>query len=225
MLQKTLGVGQFGEVWLGKDKRTQKLYAIKIVDKRRIEENELLSRLFETEVSIMHEIHHRNILHLYDFYESEHNFYLVLDYCKDKDFVHYQKSLGKQFFTERETVSFLRQIANGFFELRRNKIIHRDFKLANIMVDGERLVIGDFGFARKGYEMTNTRLGTPITMAPELLDDRNHRSYDSKIDIWSVGVVLYQLLFGQKPFTGKSRAQLLQCIKRKVGFNRLELPR
>lgn len=58
---------------------------------------------------------------------------------------------------------------NGFWELRKNNVMHRDFKLANIFVNGGIVKIGDFGFAKSGFEMTTTKLGTPITMAPELL--------------------------------------------------------
>jgi serine/threonine protein kinase len=67
----------------------------------------------------------------------------------------------------------------------------------------DTVVIGDFGFAKQGVETTRTRLGTPITMAPELLMHKD-TSYSNKADLWSIGVVFYQLLFGVNPFDSKN---------------------
>ena len=76
--------------------------------------------------------------------------------------------------------------------MRKKKILHRDFKLANLFVNDERLVIGDFGFAKLGSNMAKTILGTPLTMAPELLNaDTEDIIYNSKADLWGVGVVFY----------------------------------
>lgn len=69
---------------------------------------------------------------------------------------------------EEEAVYFLKQIMLGFKQLHDYKIMHRDFKLANIFLNDDTVVIGDFGFAKSGYDMAETKLGTPITMAPEL---------------------------------------------------------
>ena len=81
---------------------------------------------------------------------------------------------------------------NGFKELRKHKILHRDFKLANLFINGETLLIGDFGFAKSGYDMAETKLGTPLTMAYEILvSSTENLIYTSKADLWSVGVVYY----------------------------------
>lgn len=68
--------------------------------------------------------------------------------------------------------------------------MHRDVKLANIFLNDDRVVIGDFGFAKQGVDVTKTKLGTPITMAPELLNSEGG-SYTSKTDLWSIGVCFY----------------------------------
>lgn len=81
---------------------------------------------------------------------------------------------------------------NGFRELRKHKVLHRDFKLANLFIHNETLIIGDFGFAKSGQEMAETKLGTPLTMAYEILTANSENSvYTSKADLWSVGVVYY----------------------------------
>jgi len=82
------------------------------------------------------------------------------------------------------------QIMNGFQVLHKNKIMHRDVKLANLFLQNDKIVIGDFGFAKSGVDVTKTKLGTPITMAPELLNS-NGGVYTSKADLWSIGVCFY----------------------------------
>ena len=90
--------------------------------------------------------------------------------------------------------------------------MHRDVKLANMFLKDDQVIIGDFGFAKQGVEQTKTRLGTPITMAPELLINKES-SYNSKADLWSIGVVMYQLLFGKTPFEAKNYNDLKNKVK------------
>ena len=111
----------------------------------------------------------------------------------------------------------MREIRNGFKILRKFKVIHRDIKLSNIFIDGQRIVIGDFGFAKTGKEMTGTTLGTPLTMAPEVIVGEHE--YSSKTDLWSIGVVFYQLLCGEPPFFGLSHQELMRDIQEKSGEN------
>lgn len=111
---------------------------------------------------------------------------------------------------------------NGFKELRKHKVLHRDFKLANLFVHNNTLIIGDFGFAKSGQEMAETKLGTPLTMAFEILSNSENASYNSKADLWSVGVVYYQMLFGETPFFGLTMQELIKDIWNKV--NKLPFP-
>jgi serine/threonine protein kinase len=116
----------------------------------------------------MKQINHPNIMHLFDFMESSNNYYLVMQYCNKGDIEHYLSKQPKNWLPEKEALYFLKQIMNGFQVLRKHQVMHRDFKLANIFLNDETLVIGDFGFARAGQEMARTNLGTPLTKAPEL---------------------------------------------------------
>ena len=106
---------------------------------------------------------------------------------------------------------------NGFQALRKHKVLHRDFKLANLFINDDMLIIGDFGFAKSGQDMAETKLGTPLTMAYEILTSNSENSvYTSKADLWSVGIVYYQILFGKTPFFGFTMHDLIRDIKRKV---------
>lgn len=168
----------------------------------------------------MHEINHPNILHLHDYLISDHHYYLVMDYCNQGDMQNYMKSRNITRFPEAEALYFLRQIINGFYRLRLKKILHRDFKLTNIFVHNDRLVIGDFGFAKMGVDTAKTMLGSPLTMAPELIFNLgNQTAYNSKADLWSIGIVFYELLFGKPPFEAFSIEQLKQKITKNAGQN------
>ena len=96
---------------------------------------------------------------------------------------------------------FLKQILNGFKGLHEQSVMHRDFKLANILLHDRICKIADLGFAKmmKETDLTQTVLGTGLTMAPEVLKGM---PYGLKADIWSIGVVFYQLLTGKYPYSG-----------------------
>lgn len=110
------------------------------------------------------------------------------------------------------------QIMNGFQVLHKNKIMHRDVKLANIFLQDDKVIIGDFGFAKSGVDITSTKLGTPLTMAPELLNS-NGNSYTNKADLWSIGVVFYQMLYGKTPFDARNYKDLQKKVKEYSGSN------
>jgi len=217
LLVSNLGKGQFGVVYKGVaiDDQTQ-VYAIKCINKAKMEGNAILNRLFQTEMNVMSKIVHPNVMHLYEFMETASNYYLVIQYCNNGDLESYLKKTGR--LCEEEAVYFLMQIANGFQVLHKNKIMHRDVKLANLFLQDDQVVIGDFGFAKQGVDVTRTKLGTPITMAPELLTSTGG-GYNNKADLWSIGVVFYQMLFGRTPFDAKSYDELKEKVRLNSGSN------
>lgn len=217
-VEKLLGRGNFSQVWRARDVRDGKLVAIKKINKEIMKTHEKLPRLLNTEVSIMNSIHHKNIMHLYEFLEDTQNYYMVMEFAKDGDVERLLKNSRKGRLSEALAINFLMQIMNGFLQLRQFKILHRDIKVANLFLDGNRLIIGDFGFAKSGTEVTTTVLGTPVTMAPEILNsDENETPYDSKTDLWSIGVVFYQMLFGELPFPGDTTDEIKKNIRERAG--------
>lgn len=117
----------------------------------------------------MNKINHPNVMHLSEFLESSNNYYMIIQYCNGGDLEAYCRKQPNQLLVESEALYYLKQIMNGFIVLRQEKVMHRDLKMANIFMHNDILVIGDFGFAKAGFEMAQTKLGTPVTMAPELL--------------------------------------------------------
>lgn len=92
--------------------------------------------------------------------------------------------------------------------------MHRDFKVDNLFMHDDTIIIADLGFAKKGKEMTQTACGTPMYMAPEIFEGKD---YTNLADLWSVGVSFYELLFGKFPFNAMSQPALLQDIKKHEG--------
>ena len=221
-LLKILGKGEYGTVYYAVDQETKKEYAIKSQSKSCLQDSENYMKLLNTEIKILLKIDHPNILKLHDLMETTNNYYLVLDYCNQGDFSTYLKGRKIRYLSEKEAIFFLKQIRDGFMELQKHKIIHRDFKMANIMIHNNTLKIGDFGQAKKGHEFTKTIVGSYMTMAPELLTSDGLSLYTAKADLWSIGFVYYQLLFGDFPFFGLSPSEIYADIKQKS--SRLAFP-
>jgi serine/threonine-protein kinase ULK/ATG1 len=135
-----------------------------------------------------------NIIRLYDLKKTNNNFYLIMEYCNEGDLAVYLKRTRT--LSEKEAVGFLLQILNGFRTLVAKKVLHRDFKLANILKHNGQLKIADFGFSKLlgGEDFTSTVLGSPLHMAPEVIGGNE---YNNRADVWSLGTVFYEMLYGR----------------------------
>ena len=218
MLNK-LGEGQFGKVFKARNLTTNKEFAIKgcLVDK--INSIPKLRELFETEVAIMRKIKHPNILHCYEKLEDNKYYYLVLDYCNSGDLEQYlQNKCPQRRMIESEAVYFLKQLMNGFAELHSRKIMHRDFKPANVFLHNDNVVIGDFGFAKSGAELTTTNVGTPLFKAPELHKSQTSgKNYTNKVDIFALSMTFYNMLYGDMPWKPTNLYHLQQLAENETG--------
>lgn len=215
VLERTIGKGQYGEVYKGYKKDTGMDVAIKAVNRKNLKGK--FYELLENEIKVLRSCNNSNIIKLYDIRKTQNNIYLIIEYCNEGDLMQYLKKRGK--LTEEETVEFLVQILNGFKSLVKNNIMHRDFKLANILKHNGIIKIADFGFAKilTDDSFASTMLGSPLNMAPEILGGKD---YNNKADIWSIGTCVYELLFGQPPYTAKNIMELLK----KIQSNPFKLP-
>lgn len=217
VLCEKLGEGASGQIYKAKNSNTGDVYAVKVIDRGELGNNSKSIIRLNAEVAIMKYITHPNILHLYDFFESDSEHYLITDFCDQGDLESYLKREGLYFLDERISVEILKQIANGFQELRKHQILHRDFKLSNILLKNGRVVIGDFGMSKIGDTLAESRLGTPFYTAYEILrPSYTNTSYNSLVDLWSLGVVYYKLLFGEHPFYGSTISSLVRDIEKKA---------
>ena len=215
VLTKLIGKGQFGKVYLGKRKSDQKEFAVKVILKKSVSTPKRLA-LFKTEVGIMQQFDHPNIMKMEDFLESSNNYYQVMLQCNNSDMTNYLKKRGIEYFKENEALHYLKQIALAFRELHKKQVMHRDFKIENLFVHDDRVIIGDFGMSKAAAALTKTQCGTGYYMAPEVQDGR---SYTNKADLWGIGITFYEMLFGKVPFEARSPEHLKQVIKKKSGEN------
>ena len=210
ILEKKIGKGSFAQVYRAYKKENEnEKYAIKVVNinslKQKIIDN------FKLEINILKSISHENIVKLYDTLEKNNIFYLVLDYCDGGDL---NKFIKKNKKLSYEYTQFLyQQIVKGMKYLYDNNIIHRDLKSQNILLNTNCIAkITDFGFVTVKDEnmMMNTLCGSPLYMAPEIMKSK---SYGANIDLWSAGILLYEMLVGETPFTAENIYSLMKKIE------------
>lgn len=214
IIGREIGRGNFGVVYkasLSSDK--SQVFALKKIKKKDLEESKIFKKYFLEEIKIMERVKHQNIIDFKELVEEKENYFIVMEYCDGGDLESLLRTHDT--FPEIIAVNFLKQLMNGFVALRKHKVIHRDLKLANLLIREGRLVISDFGLSKIGAEVTGTMVGTPLTMAPELLSRDYY--YTSKADLWSIGVCFYRMLYGSYPFNGKNFKHLLEDIKSNSG--------
>ena len=207
-----IGKGAFSTIYLGENKTTRKTIAIK---KLEVDNIYKLKKNTKREIELHKKIKHRNIIDLYDviYDTNNHYIYLALEYCKIGDFSTFQ---NKRPIQETYIQKYVNDLANGLKYLNEMKIIHRDLKPQNLLIsDCGDLKIGDFGFAKEVDEMDlkNTYCGSPLYMAPEIL---HYKKYDTKSDLWSVGVIIFEMITGNPPYHVKNFYQLMKMIDKDI---------
>jgi len=207
ILETIIGKGSFAVVYRGISELTNDFVAIKVTKKEAMNKQPQLRQLIQSEVNILHQCSNENVVQLIDYIETNVACYLVMEYCNEGDLRNYIRS--RDHLSEAEATVFLKQLLNGFKGLHEVNAIHRDFKSANVLKKDGKLKIGDLGFGKQ-TDMANTCLGTSIYMAPEVLMSLN---YTNKADIWSLGVVFYEMLFGTFPYVGKNDQEILLNIE------------
>eukprot|EP01114_Cavostelium_apophysatum_P003755 TRINITY_DN13884_c0_g1_i1.p1 TRINITY_DN13884_c0_g1~~TRINITY_DN13884_c0_g1_i1.p1 ORF type:complete len:282 (+),score=75.13 TRINITY_DN13884_c0_g1_i1:214-1059(+) len=198
-----LGRGAFGNVFEAQEKATGRAVAIKKIDKDWIRATHNARRI-RNEAEIHITLKHPSILGLYRYFEDQNYVYLVLEQCKQGEVFHLLKK--KRRFTESEAKRFFKQLVEGVQYLHSQRIVHRDLKLANLLLtDDHNLKISDFGLAARlddDREERDTLCGTPNYISPEIVEGKPH---GLSTDIWSLGVVLYNFLTGGSPFQGNEK--------------------
>eukprot|EP01017_Pseudomicrothorax_dubius_P026502 TRINITY_DN2960_c0_g3_i2.p1 TRINITY_DN2960_c0_g3~~TRINITY_DN2960_c0_g3_i2.p1 ORF type:complete len:480 (+),score=82.48 TRINITY_DN2960_c0_g3_i2:152-1591(+) len=208
--KNVLGVGSFATVKLAKDKRNGRLVALKIIDKKARTSSTDRENL-RNEISIHRRLDHPNIIKLFDTFETSSHVYLVLEYAKHGSLFSYLTKRRR--LDEREACKYFTQCCLAMEFLHRRNILHRDFKPENILLD-EMLdaKLCDFGWCTdKTTEKKFAFCGTYEYMAPEMVE---RKRYDESVDIWGLGILLYELLHGYSPFKGASNTEVCHNIRR-----------
>ncbi|XP_034045662.1 serine/threonine-protein kinase N1b isoform X1 [Thalassophryne amazonica] len=207
-----LGRGHFGKVLLSEYKRTGILYAIKalkkgdIVARDEVESLMCEKRIFET----VNSSHHPFLVNLFACFQTPEHVCFVMEYTAGGDLMMH---IHADVFTEPRAVFYSACVVLGLQFLHDHKIVYRDLKLDNLLLDTEGFVkIADFGLCKEGMgygDRTSTFCGTPEFLAPEVLTDT---SYTRAVDWWGLGVLIYEMLVGESPFPGDDEEEVFDSI-------------
>ena len=224
-LEKQIGSGSFGDVYRGVDKHSGMKVAIKRIRKKILYENgQYLLRAYYREIDCMKKCECENSIRFIRDFQTQNNYNIIMELCDTDLLCHlYQRP---EPFTVDEIRSIFSQLNNVFKKMQQHKIIHRDLKLGNILIkftdESKKNFIpklSDYGFSKElnNYNFAaNTHLGTPATMAPEII---MNFPYNEKSDLWSVGVMMYQLYYKQVPYEGNTEQEIISKINGNVPFN------
>lgn len=211
-IEKELGKGAMGVVYQGRDPKINRVVAIKtmaLAQEFDADELDEVKQRFFREAETAGRLNHPNIVTIYDAGEEHDLAYIAMEFLNGRDLVPQTKPAG--LLPLPEVVSIVARVADALDYAHRNHVVHRDIKPANIMYEpgSDLLKVSDFGIARitdSSRTRTGMVLGTPSYMSPEQLAGKK---IDGRSDLFSLGVMLYQMCCGQLPFAGDSMAQLM----------------
>jgi serine/threonine-protein kinase len=206
-----LGRGAMGVVYKALDPTIGRTVALKTMrlDVHGLDAQEMVRR-FQNEARAAGVLNHPNIVTIYDAGERDGIFYIAMEFIEGTTL--HELLTEKRVLATDEVLQYTRQISRGLDYAHSNGIVHRDIKPANIMITANGTVkIMDFGIAKSGGQVTNTGqvLGTPNYMSPEQVKGR---ALDGRSDLFSMGVILYEMLTGEKPFVGQNVTTIIYKI-------------
>ncbi|XP_032242201.1 serine/threonine-protein kinase DCLK1 isoform X6 [Nematostella vectensis] len=206
---KVIGDGNFAVVRECKHRKTNKEYALKIINKAKVKGKE---HMIENEISILRRVKHNHIVELIEEYETPREIFLVMELVKGGDL--FEAIVEATKYTEVHASHMVRDLASALDYLHCNSIVHRDIKPENLLVlnlpNGRKsLKLADFGLAMEVKSPMFLVCGTPTYVAPEILDESG---YGLKVDIWAAGVISYILLCGFPPFRSPDQDELFDLI-------------
>jgi len=219
---KELGVGSYGRVILVQHKMTQAKYAIKAIDKRNkvnIEEKQY----FRREIEIMYRVHHPNVVKLFGHFEDNNFCYFIMEYIPGGNIYSLLPKNGIRKVSTQNVVSIMKDVISATYFLHHMipPIVHRDIKPENVVLDNNMVAkLTDFGWSNyiQGDIKRTTVCGTPVYLAPEIINNTGH---DEKVDIWCIGVLMFELLTGSAPFQGED----VQTVKSNISRLKIRWPK
>ena len=236
-LIKFLGKGSYGEVYLSSIKGKNQYFATKKME-REIADRPTFRKYFENEINLLKTINHPYIVKLEGIKATKKHYYIIMEYINGgglSDCLKKYMKINNKAFPEEIVQHLMKQIIEGLYYLHKHKIIHRDLKLDNIMVNFDsdkdkqnlnmmkaKIKIIDFGFATKlsaeKNDLAFTAVGTALNMDPLILNKFTKRKginlgYDQKVDIWSIGTVCYELLIGKAVFDAETLTDLIEKVE------------
>ena len=218
---KVIGEGRFSTVYLYKHKINGTLFALKKISIQKILESENDINIIQREINIHSRIQHENIVQFYSYNKGVNEVNILLEYCNNGSIF---ELINKNGFEELQTYKYFSQVVNAVYFLHKNNLVHRDIKPENILLNGDKIKLCDFGWCcETNINNRKSFCGTFEYMAPEIIKDI---PYGKPVDIWALGILLYELYFGVSPFSSnkeneeQTKEVINNIMQKKLFFNK-----
>jgi serine/threonine protein kinase len=206
-----LGKGRFGNVYKAQEVSTNYTVALKVLRKEELIRSGCETQL-RREIEIQSELNHPNILRLFGFFYDEQRIYLILEYAPGGELYKYMNSFGGK-FPEYKAARYIHDIASALRHCHSKRVIHRDLKPENLLLDANNNIkIADFGWSVHAVSSSrrSTMCGTLDFLAPEICQ---RKQYDRNVDLWAVGILLFEMLYGSPPFVEEGQQATMNRIQ------------
>ncbi|CAD8211690.1 unnamed protein product [Paramecium octaurelia] len=197
-----LGNGKFGHVYLARERENKFILALKVISKRQLNLCQLTGSLTR-EVEILSHLRHPNIIGFYGFFQTEKRVYLMLEWAPLGDLYGLMKKQTNRRFSEEMASTIIKQITMAIGYMHSMNVIHRDLKPENILCfHNDIFKISDFGWSvHTPSNRRRTLCGTLDYLCPEMI---NYQTHDNRVDVWTLGVLAYELVVGRPPFESRN---------------------
>lgn len=210
---RPLGNGKFGRVYLAREKRTKFIVALKVLEKKEIKMAGVDHQI-RREIEIQSHLRHQNVLKLYGYFYDKTRVYIILEYASGGELFRELRDAGQ--FDEKTSAKYINQMCEAIKYCHSKRVIHRDIKPENILIglNGE-LKLADFGWSVHSVQSAKryTLCGTLDYLPPEMLEGKEH---NESVDIWELGILLYEFLVGHPPFESEGQSDTcnkIQCVE------------